>query len=170
MFLFWNSNKSVTGHVKNIFCFANVWRIITGDQWRKWKKLTCFAVTGITRTSRQAGGAAVRIRTTRAGRQTTRRTSRSRGIHAIRLFCKTKTCQIATPTSWWDSPFLGAFFEFPILSLTSNSRFSSSCFFSAICSSLDLPGIFLSTKNEHTSSACGIDTKIYQDLLPITRG
>lgn len=49
-------------------------------------------------------------------------------------------------TNTFYKPFFGVFLEFPILSLTSKSRFSNSCFFSAICSSLDFPVTFLSTK------------------------
>ncbi|PSN45146.1 hypothetical protein C0J52_03925 [Blattella germanica] len=42
------------------------------------------------------------------------------------------------------SPFFGGFFADPSCPVTSCSRFSNSCFFSAICSSFDLPGSFLS--------------------------
>lgn len=41
-------------------------------------------------------------------------------------------------------PFLGTFLLGPILWFTSSNRSSSSFFFSAICSSFDLPGNFLS--------------------------
>lgn len=56
-------------------------------------------------------------------------------------------------------PFLAVFLTLPNCPVTSCNLFSSSCFFSAICSSLDLPLTFLSIKNKEISNILKIYVK-----------
>ena len=64
------------------------------------------------------------------------------------LLTKHKICQQKQHKNsrWNNVPFLGAFFALPSWPDTSCSLFSNSCFLSCICSSLDLPPVFLSAK------------------------